>query len=517
MPPREKGEGFMDYLMGIDLGTSGTKTVLFDRDGREIASATREYPLLQKQNGWAEQEPDDWWRAARESIRQVMTDSGVAPADVKGVGLSGQMLSLVLLDEENRVLRPAILWCDGRTGAECREITERVGAQRMVEITANPALVSFTAGKLLWVRRHEPELFARVRHAMLAKDYVRFRLTGEFACERSDASGTNLMDVPGGCWSQEVLRALEIDPALLPPILESADMAGRITPEAAELTGLLPGTPVAAGAADNCAAAVGTGVVAEGSAFITIGTSSVIFAQSAQVEVDPPGRLQTYCAAVPNAWALTSCALSAGLSLRWLRDQCCAEECREAARRGVGVYQVMDEQAAQSPIGSNRLIFLPYLMGERSPILDADARGAFIGLSAMHERRDMIRAVMEGVVFSLRQNMDLLRSMGVAPEKVRLCGGGARSALWRQMLADVLNLPVSTVQSEESPALGAAILAGVACGVYADVPSACALLVREGETVQPDPARHAAYEPFFRLYCAMYPALKDCFQRLQQA
>ena len=303
------------------------------------------------------------------------------------------------------------------------------------------------------------------------------------------------MDVPHRCWSREVLEALSLDPALFPPIVESADMAGRITPEAAALTGLQAGTPVAAGAADNCAAAVGTGVVAEGSAFITIGTSSVIFAQTSQVEVDPPGRLQTYCAAVPNAWALTSCALSSGLSLRWLRDQVCTEEAREAEKRGADCYALMDEQAAQSPIGANRLIFLPYLMGERSPILDTDARGAFIGLSAMHERRDLIRAVLEGVVYSLRQNMDLLRSLGVTPAKVRLCGGGARSPLWRQMLADVLNLPVSTLQNAESPALGAAILAGVACGMYVDVPSACAALIREDATVLPDSGRHAAYEP----------------------
>ena len=291
-------------------------------------------------------------------------------------------------------------------------------------------------------------------------------------------------------------------------------MAGRITPEAAALTGLQAGTPVAAGAADNCAAAVGTGVVAEGSAFITIGTSSVIFAQTSQVEVDPPGRLQTYCAAVPNAWALTSCALSSGLSLRWLRDQVCTEEAREAEKQGADCYALMDEQAAQSPIGANRLIFLPYLMGERSPILDTDARGAFIGLSAMHERRDLIRAVLEGVVYSLRQNMDLLRSLGVTPAKVRLCGGGARSPLWRQMLADVLNLPVSTLQNAESPALGAAILAGVACGMYVDVPSACAALIREDTTVLPDPDRYAAYEPFYRLYCDLYPALKVSFHRL---
>ena len=424
------------------------------------------------------------------------------------------MHSLVLLDEENKVLRPAILWCDGRTVAECEEITARVGRERLVEITANPAMVSFTAEKLLWVRRHEPEVFARARHAMVAKDYVRFRLTGEFACDMSDASGTNLMDAQRRCWSREVMEALSLDPALFPPIAESSDMAGRITPEVAELTGLLAGTPVAAGAADNCAAAVGTGVVAEGSAFITIGTSSVIFAQSDQVEADSPGRLQTYCAAVPNAWAVTSCALSAGLSLHWLRDQVCAEEIREAEKRGMDSYAVMDEQAAQSPIGANRLIFLPYLMGERSPILDTNARGAFIGLSAMHERRDLIRAVLEGVVYSLRQNMDLMRTLGVNPAKVRLCGGGARSPLWRQMIADVLNLPVSTLKNAESPALGAAILAGVACGMYTDVPSACAALIREDTTVLPDPDRHAAYEPFFRIYCELYPALKASFHRL---
>lgn len=504
----------MDYLLGVDLGTSGTKTVLFDTEGREVASQTVEYPLYQPRNGWAEQDPEDWWNAAAATIRGVLEKSGVNPGDVRGLGISGQMHGLVLTDAQGNPLGRSLIWCDGRTQRECEEITQAVGEKRLIEISANPALTGFTAGKILWVRRHEPELFKRARWALLPKDYVRMRLTGVFAQEISDASGTNLLDVPARRWSAEIMEKLELSMALLPPLVESCEAAGTITPEAAALTGLRAGTVVAGGAGDNMAAAIGTGVASSGKAFTTIGTSGVVFAHSDTVSIDPQGRVHTFCAAVPGAYTNMSCTLAAGLSLHWYRDQFCQAECQAAREMDTDAYVLMNQEAAQSPIGANRLLFLPYLMGERSPLLDADARGAFIGLSAIHTRRDLLRAVMEGVMYSQRQNLDILRGMGVTPRSMLACGGGARSPFWRQMMADVFGMPVMTVQNAESPALGAAILAGVAAGVFADVPGACAALVRQGEPVMPDQERSAAYEPFYRLYESLYPALKPACGRL---
>lgn len=503
-----------EYVLGVDLGTSGTKTVLFDKQGRAIASASREYPLDQPRNGWAEQDPECWWQAARETIRQVIGESGVAPAQIRGLGISGQMHGLVLLDENGQVLRKAILWCDGRTQQECDEITRIVGRERLIRITANPALTGFTAGKILWVRRHEPEIWKQVRHILLPKDYVRFRLTGEYGSEMSDASGTNLLDVPRRCWSGAMLDALDLDATLLPPLMESSDAAGTVTSRAAEETGLQPGTVVAAGAGDNAAAAVGTGVVTAGKAFATIGTSGVVFAHADQVQIDPKGRVHTFCAAVPGAYTVMSCTLAAGLSLKWFRDQFCQAECQTAAQMGEDPYTLMSQEAAQSPIGANRLVYLPYLMGERSPLLDADARGAFIGLSGIHARRDLLRAVMEGVTYSMRQNLEVLRGMGIAPAEMRACGGGARSPFWRQMMADVFALPVRTVKNTEGPALGAAILGGVAAGMYADIPSACAALIRENASQLPDVQRHVDYEKYYDLYVSLYPALKDAYHTL---
>ncbi|MBE5795629.1 MAG: xylulokinase [Clostridiales bacterium] len=506
----------MEYLLGVDLGTSGTKTVLFDVNGQAIASETIEYPLHQPQNGWAEQAPEDWWDAARNTIRSVIEQSGVDAADIKGLGISGQMHGLVLLDADGNVLREAILWCDGRTQDECDEITNTIGRERLIQITANPALTGFTAGKILWVRKHEPELWAKVRHILLPKDYVRFKLTGEYASEMSDASGTNLLDVPNRCWSKEILDALNIDDNLMPRLTESSDVAGYITSEAAQMTGLVPGTPVAGGAGDNAAAAVGTGVVVEGKAFTTIGTSGVVFAHSDKVQIDPQGRVHTFCAAVPGAYTVMSCTLAAGLSLKWYRDTFCQAEIDAAKEMDTDPYILMNQQAEKSPIGANRLIFLPYLMGERSPLLDSNARGAFIGLSAIHTRKDLLRAVMEGVTYSQRQNLDVLRQMHVAPETMLACGGGAKSPFWRKMMADVFNMPVKTVKNTEGPALGAAILAGVAAGIYKDIPSACAQVIRENEPLTPGTAEHNAYERVYSVYESLYPALKGAYSELAQ-
>ena len=504
----------MNYLIGIDLGTSGTKTVLFDQDGNVAGSATVEYPLYQPQNGWAEQDPADWWNAAAATIRRVMDESGVAPEAVKGVGLSGQMHGLVMLDEAGEPLRKSIIWCDGRTSRECAEITELVGRQRLIEITANPALTGFTAGKILWVRRNEPELYEKCRHILLPKDYIRYKLTGIFATEVSDASGMNLLDVPNRCWSDEILDKLGIDKSLLAKMYESCEVTGQVTAEAAAITGLSAGTPVVGGAGDNAAAAVGTGVVETGKAFTTIGTSGVVFAHSDNVTIDPEGRVHTFCAAVPGAWTVMSCTLAAGLSLKWLRDNFFTEEMQTAAGMGVDPYYLMDQQAGRIPVGANRLLFLPYLMGERSPLLDENSRGVFFGLSAIHTEYDLLRAVMEGVTYSQRQCLDVLRGMGVVSTEMLACGGGGSSPLWRQMLADVYGCPVKTVVSKEGPALGAAILAGVGAGLYPSVQDACHAMIRTNPAQQPDPEASARYEPFYQLYRSLYPALRESFHTL---
>ena len=508
-----EGDKPVNYLIGIDLGTSGTKTVLFDQNGAAIASATVEYPLYQPKNGWAEQEPSDWWQAAAATVRRVIDESGVAPEAIKGVGLSGQMHGRVMLDEAGEPLRRSIIWSDGRTSQEWEEITALVGRQRLIEITANPALTGFTASKILWVRRHEPKLYAKCRHILLPKDYIRYQLTGEFATEVSDASGMNLLDVPNRCWSGEILEKLEIDGALLAKMYESCEVTGQITPRAAALTGLAAGTPVVGGAGDNAAAAVGTGVVERGRAFTTIGTSGVVFAHSDRVTIDPQGRVHTFCSAVPGAWTVMSCTLAAGLSLKWLRDQFFTEEMKTAEGMGVDPYFLMDQQAGRVPIGANRLIFLPYLMGERSPLLDENSRGVFFGLSAIHTKYDLLRAVMEGVTYSQRQCLDVLRGMGVVSTEMLACGGGGSSPLWRQMLADVYGCPVKTVVSKEGPALGAAILAGGGAGLYPNVQEACRGMIQTNPAQQPDAQASEQYERFYQVYQSLYPALRESFQR----
>ena len=505
----------VQYLIGVDLGTSGTKTVLFDVHGKEIASALEEYPLYQPYNGWAEQEPEDWWNAAVNTIKAVIAKSQVNPKDIAGLSLSGQMHGLVLTDDNGKALGRSIIWCDNRTIESCEEFTRLVGGrERLIQISANPALTGFTAGKILWVRKNQPEIWEKARKIQLPKDYVRLKLTGVYHMEMSDASGTNLLDVPNRCWSQEICEKTGIPMDMLPPLVESSDVAGHITEEAAKLTGLPVGMPVAAGAGDNMAAAIGTGVVCEGKAFTTIGTSGVIFAHSNTVQIDPAGRVHTFCAAVPGCYVVMGVGLAAGMSLKWCRDTFFQAEIEVAKEMGTDSYVLMNQEAARSPIGANRLIYLPYLMGERSPILDPESRGVLFGLSAMHTKKDIVRAVMEGVMYSQWHNLNVQRGMHVAPNAMLACGGGAKSPFWRQMMADMYNMPVSTLQNTEGPALGAAILAGVGAGIYKDVPSACKELLKESEPLLPDADRHAAYEPFFDLYQKIYVDLKDEFHTL---
>ncbi|MBQ9981317.1 MAG: xylulokinase [Oscillospiraceae bacterium] len=501
----------MKYAIGVDIGTSGTKSVLFDEKGTVIASASQEYPLYQEKNGYAEQEPSDWYNASINTIKKIISESGVSADDICGVGISGQMHGLVMLDENNEVIRKSIIWCDQRTAKECEEITEKVGKERLIEITANPALTGFTASKILWVRNNEPDNYKKCRHILLPKDYVRFMLTGEYATDVSDASGMQLLDVPNRCWSDEVLEKLDIDKSLLAKVYESCEITGNITSKAAELTGLKEGTPVVGGAGDNAAAAVGTGIVSDGKAFTTIGTSGVVFAHTSEIQIDPKGRVHTFCCAVPGCWHIMGVTQAACLSLKWFRDNFCDTEVKEANEKGVSEYFIMDNEAEKIAIGSDKLLYLPYLMGERTPHLDPDIRGTFFGISAMHTRAHFIRAVMEGVAYSLRDCKNIISEMGTEISDMMACGGGGTSPLWRSMLADLYDCPVKTVSCKEGPALGVAILAFVGTGVYDTVEQACDAMIKTDKVQEPDADASAQYEKYYQLYRKIYYSIKeDC-------
>ncbi|MCI5669047.1 MAG: xylulokinase [Oscillospiraceae bacterium] len=506
----------MAYILGVDIGTSGTKTVLFSEDGTPVASATYEYPLYTPQNGYAEQEPLDWWNASVNGIRDVIAESKVSPEDIKGVGLSGQMHGLVMLDADNQPIRKSIIWCDQRTAKEVVEITDKVGADRMIEITANPAITGFTAAKIMWVKNNEPQNYEKCRHILLPKDYIRFMLTGEYATEVSDASGMQLLDIPNRCWSDEVLTKLGIDKALLAKVYESPEITGTVTAKAAELTGLKAGTPVVGGAGDNAAAAVGTGVVEDGKAFTTIGSSGVVFAHTSDISIDKKGRVHTFCCAVPGCWHVMGVTQSAGLSLKWFRDNFAWAEMETALSMGVDPYYIMDKEAGSVPIGANRLLYMPYLNGERTPHLDPNARGVFFGLSTMHKKKEMLRAVMEGVSYSLRDCVEVMREMNINVSDMMACGGGGTSPLWRQMLADLYGCPVKTTQNKEGPALGVALLAAVGAGIYKSVPEACRAVIKPEKIQEPIAENTAEYEKVYAMYRRLYPAMKQCFAELSQ-
>lgn len=504
----------MSYVLGVDCGTSGTKTVLFDELGAVIASHTIEYPMYQLKNGYAEQDPADWADAMINTIKTVITKSGIKKEDVKGIGISGQMHGLVMLDKNNNLLRKSIIWCDQRTAAEVDEMNKILGKKKLIEITANPALTGWTAAKILWVKNNEPKIYEKCRHILLPKDYLRFILTGEYATEVSDASGMQLLDVPNRCWSKEVCEALDIDMTLLGRVYESCEVTGGLTKSMAESLGLCEGTIVVGGAGDNAAAAVGTGVVEDGKAFTTIGTSGVVFAHTTSISIDPKGRVHTCCAAVPDSWHIMGVTQGAGLSLKWFRDNFCEAEKETAKLMDVDEYYLMDKEAENVPIGANRLLYLPYLMGERTPHLDPDARGVLFGLSAIHTKKDMLRAIMEGVAYSLRDCFEICREMGISIKDMMACGGGGTSPLWRQMLADLYQCPVKTSASKEGPALGAAILAAVGSGMYSSVPEACKVIIKTDKTQQPIQKNIPVYDKYYRLYTEIYPAIKEKFKTL---
>lgn len=505
----------MKYMIGIDIGTSATKSVLFDEEGHVVSKASEEYPLSQPKNGWAEQNPSDWARAVEHTIQNIIVNSKIQNTeDIVGIGLSGQMHSLVMLDEANEVIRPAILWCDQRTGAECEEITRLVGPKRLIEITANPALTGFTASKIFWVRHHEPENYQKCRHILLPKDYVRFIMTGQYATEVSDASGMQLLDVPNRCWSEEVLEKLNIPHSWLPKVYESPEVTGTISADFARRTGLSTKTVVVGGAGDNAAAAVGTGVVTDGKAFTTIGTSGVVFAHTDRPVIDPEGRVHTFCCAVPGCWHVMGVTLAAGLSLKWFCEQLGKNYAIEAQKLGINVYEFVNQKIEKVPIGCNRLLYLPYLMGERTPHLNPNCRGLFFGLSAIHTQEDMLRSVMEGVSHSLTDCYEILAGMGVSISDMTACGGGSKSAVWRQILADMYDTPVKTVATEEGPALGVAILAGVGAGLFKDVPSACDAFIHTNTPCLPNDEAHAYYHRAHAVYQNIYHQLIDCYESL---
>ena len=505
------------YLLGIDVSTTATKALLIDERGQVVAVAATEYQFETPQPQWTEQDPALWWDGVVRSIRQVLARAprGVQPADVAGVGLTGQMHGMTLLDAHGEVIRPCILWNDQRTAAQCTAITQRVGAERVLQLTGNPVLTGFTAPKIIWVRDHEPEAYRRIAHVLLPKDYARYKLTGEFFSEVSDSSGTSLFDVGRRQWSDEMLNALDLPRQWMPEVTESPVASARVSAEAAQVTGLLEGTPVVGGGGDQAAQAVGTGIISEGIVSVTVGTSGVVFAASDTYRVEPQGRLHAFCHAVPGMWHLMGVMLSAGGSLRWYRDALGQTEKALAESSGRDVYEILTESAASAPPGCEGLVFLPYLTGERAPYPDPDARGVFFGLTVRHGKPHLTRAVLEGVTYGLRDSVELMRALGISMNQVRASGGGARSAFWRQLMADVFESEIVTVNVTEGAAYGAALLAGVGAGVYADVSDACAQTIGLVSQVQPG-ANARVYAGYYPLYRALYPTLAPQFKRVSQ-
>ena len=484
-------------LLGIDVGTGGTRAVVVDTKGKVIASAAVEHaPFRAPRPGWAEQDPEDWWRATQAAVREVLGAAGLP--EIQAVGLTGQMHGAVMLDAAGEVLRPSLIWCDQRTDEQCEWLHTEIGRERLIELTANPALPNFTLTKLLWVRKYEPQIFSRIAHILCPKDYVRYRLTGTYAMDVQEASGTLLLDVANRRWSPEVSRIAGIPESWLPQLFESQEICAKVSEGGAGHTGLAVGTPVVAGAGDQGAGAVGMGILAPGSVSATIGTSGVVFAATASPTRDPLGRLHTFCHAVPGRWHVMGVTQAAGLSLRWLRDTVSPAD----------DYTALTAWAAQVPAGSDGLLWTPYLLGERTPHLDSRARAALVGLTAGHTRAHLVRAVLEGVAYSLKDTFTLLAELGIPVNGVRLGGGGARGLLWREIQAAVYGYKTDVLVAEEGGAFGAALLAGVGAGVWPDLEAACAEAIEVAQQIEPDPKLVERYARGYEGYRKIYPALK---------
>ena len=497
------------YLLGLDVGTGGTRAIILGKGDAIISSATREHqPIVSPREGWAEQHPEDWWSAAAGAIRDCITKADLGGQDIACVGLAGQMHGAVLLDDDDQVLRPAIIWCDQRTQQECDWLNHVVGHERLIQLTCNPALTNFTLTKLLWVRNHEPDIWQRFRSFLLPKDYVRLRMTGEHATDVADASGTLMLDVARRRWSSELMAAVGLPEACLPRLFESEEICARVCDEGARATGLRAGTPVVAGAGDQAGGAVGLGIVRPGDVSATIGTSGVVFAATDRPAMDLEGRVHTFCHATPERWHVMGVTQAAGLSLRWFRDLLLGSPTHQKG------YEELINEAAATPAGADGLLWAPYLMGERTPHLDPRARGALVGLSARHTRGHVVRAILEGVAFSLKDTLTLFDQMKVPIRTVRLGGGGARSPLWCQIQADIYGHEAEIADAEEGAAYGAALLAGVANGVWSSVEEACECAVHIRTRAQPRPAVVTAMRRQYQLYRALYPALKSIFAKL---
>jgi xylulokinase len=488
-------------LLGIDIGTTGSRAVVLDEAAGIVATASADHAAFRSpRTGWAEQDPADWWRACQAAVRRVLADSGAASGSIHAIGLSGQMHGAVLLDAAGEILRPAIIWCDQRTEEECRWLEAAIGRSALLDLASNPALTNFTLTKLLWVRAHEPDLWARVRHVLLPKDYVRFRMSGEFAIDAADASGTLMLDVARRQWSQKILGHAGIDAGLLPRVFESPEVCARVSREAAVAIGIPEGTPIVAGAGDQAAGAIGMGITRPGAVSATIGTSGVVFAATNRPVADPNGRLHTFCHAVPDRWHVMGVTQAAGLSLRWFRDQ--------LAGGGLS-YDALTADASRVPPGADGVLWAPYLMGERTPHCDPRVRAALVGLAATHGRGHIVRAVMEGVAFSLRDTFTIFSELAIPVERIVLGGGGARSLLWRQIQADAYGRAVETVRVDEGAAFGAAILAGVGARIWPTVDDACDATVRRADVVTPQPGAVAVMNEQYARYRRMYPALRS--------
>lgn len=505
----------MAIFLGIDIGTSGTKTLAIDERGTILAEATAEYPLRHPKPLWSEQDPEDWWRATVQTVRAVVEQLKAKPADVKAIGLSGQMHGSVFLDKNHRVVRPAILWNDQRTAAECGEIERRAGGrERLIEMVANPALTGFTAPKILWLRNHEKENFDKTVKVLLPKDEIRRRLTGELATEVSDASGMLLLDVAHRRWSKELLSKLELDESLLATCYESEEVTGKLTSEAADLLGLSTDCVVVGGAGDCAAGAVGNGIVGRGVLSTSVGTSGVMFVHSDEVKIDPAGRLHTFCHAARGKWHMMGVTLAAGGSLQWFRDALCREAIAQAREQNVAPYELLDREASEIAAGAEGLFFLPYLAGERTPHADPDARGAFVGLTMSHARGHLSRAIMEGVAYSLRDGLEIIKELDVPVRQIRVSGGGSKSRLWRQIQADVFGQAVVSTASDEGPGYGVALLAAVGAGAFATIEEACEATIRlAGETPVEQPAKQY-HDRAFPIYQGLYRSLKEDFKKI---
>lgn len=505
----------MPLLLGIDIGTSGTKTLLCDTRGQVVATATAPHSISSPKPGWSEQDPAMWWAAAGKAVREVLRMAKADKADVVGVGLSGQMHGSVFLDASDQVLRPALLWNDQRTAKQCDDIEKAAGGRRkLISMVGNPALTGFTAPKILWVRDNEPTIFNKTRRVLLPKDYIRLCMTGEHATEVSDASGTLLLDVKKRAWNTTLMKKLKLDPDLMPPCYESHEVTGQLSASGARHLGLTQGTPVVGGGGDQACGAVGNGVVKPGIVSATLGTSGVVFAHASEPTYDPEGRVHTMCSAVKGQWCVFGCMLSAGGSLQWYKNQFGEIEAQDAAKRNADVYDILTRKASSAPVGSDGLFFLPYLTGERCPYPDPDARGGWIGLTSRHDRGMVIRSVLEGITYGMADQLEIFQQIGVKVSRVRLSGGGAKSGFWRQLQAEIYGKPVALINTDEGPAYGAALLAGVGIKTWPSVPAACKQAIRDVQVIKPNAPTARRYAQLHKQYQRLYEALAQEFKAI---